>query len=80
MCSPLADVIHSGDGMLCLCRLKESNSSLSGVFVIHHCIVNAHILISITCDVLAVYGARNICQDEIITIRIDKILQTHILY
>lgn len=50
MCSPLADVIHSGDGMLRLCHLKESKSSLPSAFVIHHCIVNTYVMISIICD------------------------------
>lgn len=33
MCKPGADVIHSGDGMLCLCHLEVSNSNLSGILV-----------------------------------------------
>jgi len=40
VCSPLADVMHSGDGVLCLCHLEVSNSSLSEMFGIYHCIVN----------------------------------------
>lgn len=67
MCSPLADVMHSGDGVLCLCHVEVSNSSLSGTFVIYHCIVNtfnSNILISMTCDLYAVNGAPNMCQDK----------------
>lgn len=33
VCRPLVDVIHSGDGVLCLCRLQVSNSSLSAMFI-----------------------------------------------
>ena len=63
MCSPLADVIHSGDGVLCLCHLEGSRSSLSGMFEIYHCIVyifNRNVLISTTCDMFAV-NAANLC-------------------
>lgn len=67
VCSPLADVIHSGDGVLCLCHVEVSNSSLSGMFVIYHCVVNTfhrYILISMTYDLYAVNGAPNMCQDK----------------
>lgn len=33
VCSPRADVIHSGDGVLCLCHLDVSNSGSSGICI-----------------------------------------------
>lgn len=66
VCSPLADVMHSGDGVLCLCHLEVSRSSMSGMSEIHHCIVytfNRNVLISTTCDAFAV-KAPNLCEHK----------------
>lgn len=67
VCSPRADVIHSRDGMLCLCHLEVSNSSLSAMFVIYHRVVNmfnSSELISISCDLHAATDAPSRCQHE----------------
>lgn len=60
-------MIHSRDAMLCLCHLEVSNSSLSTMFVIYHCVVNmfnSSELISISCDLHAVTDAPSMCQHE----------------
>lgn len=83
VCSPRADVIHSRDGMLCLCHLEVSNSSLSAMFVIYHRVVNmfnSSELISISCDLHAATDAPSRCQHEKKnTTGMDIMEQPHIL-
>lgn len=53
MCGPRSDVIHSGDGVLCLCHLEVSNSSSSGMAVcMYYCIVKA-LKRTASCDINA---------------------------
>lgn len=40
VCSPQAGVVDARGDLLCLCHLEVSPSSLSGIFVIYHHIVN----------------------------------------